>query len=357
MRKLCAFVFLVVTLQYCISCQKQLNYDLSGPSQGDSLVLVKTIYGEMYDSSDAFLQSERQTFTYDSILNRTVVEIADSSTYSPGVVEKYTVTFQYDAANRLSKFTTTGGYEPVAQMDFNYGSSGDLVKLTMQNNWVSKTFDIQFSTSIQNGQKTITVYDTNSIRNSYTGGDTRPEISNYKFDENNRLITETIAYTYYTPRKNWYQDTFELKYNYDNNNFISGRRYKDSYYNAENNGFLVVNIDSLIYTAEGSNAALMNSFLYVYKNMFWLNISEYSTGFSNAINKGDFQDNSSAAIKTGEHWSFVPPDPVAQNHYSGFYNNSFDANGLLIKSVYPKNFGNKYGGKNVVYYTYTKIKK
>jgi hypothetical protein len=355
MRTFCAFVFCLLFLQFFISCQKQLSFNGPVTPAGDSVTMVKTIAGIIYDSSDVFMSEEWQTFTYDKSLNRTTVELADSDRYSPGQVQRYTATFQYDAASRLSQYTSTGGFEPAAQIDFTYGSSGDISKISLQDNWVGQTFDCNFTTSTQNGQKLIMEYDTSGLYNG--AADTRPEISKYLFDTDGRLVNETIYYTFYRLPENLFEDTLTTNFFYDNNNFIYKVTDLDSYHSSPSHPPSVVTTDSTLYTSEGSNAALRNSFFYIYKNMYWLNISEFGTGFANAINKGGLLYYGSSAIKTGESWQFSPPDPAVQDHHMGIFQNTFDASGLLVKSVYPKNFANKYGGKSEVVYTYTKIKK
>lgn len=355
MRTFCAFVCGLLFLQCFISCQKQLSFNSPSIPADDSVTLVKTILGTNYDSSGVFLSQEWQTFTYDKSLNRTVVDLTDSDRYSPGQVQQYTAIFQYDAANRLSQYTSTGGVEPAARIDFTYSSTGDITTTAIQDNWIGETIECNFNTTTQNGQKIITVYDTSGTYTS--ASDTRPEISKYTFDASNRLVNETIYYTFYRTPQNLFEDTLTTNYFYDSNNFIFKVTDRDSYHSSPDNPPPVVITDSTLYTGEGNNTALRNSFLYVYKNMYWLNISEFSTGFANAINKSGLVHYANASIKNGESWQFSPPDPVAQDYETGIFQNTFDSNGLLVKSVYPKNFANKYGGRTEISYTYIKIKK
>jgi hypothetical protein len=355
MRTFCAFICLFLSVQYFISCQKELRFDDPSIPPGDSLTLVKTIRAIDYHSNDVFLYEERQVFNYDKSLNRTVVEIADSDRYNPGQLKRYTATFQYDAGDRLSQYITTGGYEPATQIDFAYNTAGDISKTTMRDQWVGKTIDCYYGTTTQNNQKTIMVYDTSGVYNA--NADSRPEISKYIFDASNRLVNETIYYTIHRQPQNWFVDTFETKYFYDNNNFINKVITTNAYRPNPDNPATIYWRDSAQYTSEGNTAALRNSFLYVYRNMYWLNISEYGTGFANAINKGYLLPYSGQASKTGEYWKSDPPDPAVQEHALGTYQNTFDANGLLTGAVFPKKFANKYGGKTELFYTYTKIKK
>jgi hypothetical protein len=355
MRTFYAAVCCFLLLQFFASCQKQLSFTDTVTAAGDSLTLIKTINTINYDSNDVFDWAASETFTYDSLLNRTVVNLVDSGAYINGQVQRYTEIFQYDAQHRLSQYTSDGTVEPAVQIDFVYNTSGDLAKTVMQDRWVGGTVVCGYNTSTAGGAKTITVYDTSGIYNSLA--DTRPEISKYTFDAGSRLVNETIYYTYYRVPKNLYEDTLTTNFFYDNNNFIYKVTDRDSYHSSPNNPPPVVTTDSALYTAEGSAVELRNSFFYVYKNMYWLNISEYSTGFADAINKGGLLPYGGAAIKTGEYWTFEPPDVTVQDHQLGNYQNTFDAHGLLVKSVYPKNFAINDGGKAEVSYTYTKIKK
>jgi hypothetical protein len=223
----------------------------------------------------------------------------------------------------------------------------------MQDRWVGKTIECFFTNTVQSGQKTITMYDSSGSSNN--GSDERPEITKYTFDAGSRLINQALYSTAYVYPQNHYADTLETKLFYDNNNFIF--KVTDKFVYHPNGTDPFTSLDSALYAGEGSNMELRNSFFYIYRNMYWLDISEYSSGFANSINKGDLLPYTGSPVKTAEYWTFYPPDPAAQDHQQGLFQNTFDANGLLVKSVYPKNFGNKYGGKTEFFYTYTKIKK
>ena len=357
MRTFCAFVVFFFCILYFSSCQKQLTDSTLFPEQkpGDSITLVKTMLEVDYDSSGAFLYKEWQSFVYDSVLNRTVVSIADSDIYSP--VRQYTATFQYDASKRLSEYTSTGGYEPAAKIDFFYNGTGDIIKSTITDNWVGKTFDCWYTTTRQAGQKTITVYDTSGAYITPFSGDTRPEISIHIFDAEDKLIKQSLLYTYYHERKNYYEDTMTDNLHYNSQDVLYMSTSRDSYHNSPDVIETDVSLDSTVFAGEGNVSAIRNSYLYVYRNMYWLTISEFGTGFANALNNNFYATATGLALKNKEFWRFYGPSATPDEHEQGSFQNVFDADGQLIKAVTPKNFGNKYGGRTEYYYTYTKLKK
>lgn len=352
MRKLCAFIFLFGILQYCISCQKE--YSTENRSRPDSLTLVKTARLVNYDANDVFVSEENQIITYDLLIHQTLVDITDSGANIPGGVQKWTEIFSYDAQNRLSAFTSTSSQQPATQADFTYDASGNISHASIQNQWLGKTVECQFATSTQNGQKKIVMYDTTGAY--VTNTDTRPQITTYLFNSSDLLVRETVYYTVFKRPQNWFEDTTDIRSGYDNAGFMNKQVIDFAYRFSQVSTVTDYARDSTLYTREGNHTEVKNSFLYIYKNLYWFGISENSSGFANTLNIGSPSYNG-PAIKTAEYWQTYPPSPTILNHALGNFQNTFDAKGLLTKAVYPKGFANKYGGKSEIFYTYTKLPK
>ncbi len=350
MRIFCAFVCLFLLAQCFNSCQKQLHFE-DLPAE-DSVWLVKSALLVNYDANDVFSTQEKQTFLFDKTLNQTVVSIADSQ--KNGMTYQWNETFKYDAQNRLSQFTATGGYEAVSQIDFTYDAAGNISKAVMNNLWLGKTIACDFTTTTQNGQKLITMYDTSGLYNNNT--DNRPQKTKFTFDAGNKLVRETIIYTLFKIPKNVFEDTTDIKLSYDNNNYVNKQVLDYAYRFSPVATKAEYARDSNIITREGNNIDVRNTFLKIYKNMYWFSISENSEGFANALNLGT-ATYTGPSIKSIENWLTYPPDPTILDHALGVFQNTFDSNGMLTKVVYPPKFSNSYYGKTEVYYTYTREKK
>jgi len=352
MRKLCVFIFLSGTLQFSISCKKE--YSTENRTLADSLTLVKTARLVNYDANDVFESEERQTFTYDKSLHQTIVNITDSGVNIPGTVQQWTETFNYDAQDRLAGFISTSSAQPATQIDFNYDASGKISRATIQNQWLGKNVVCQFTTSTQGANKTIVMYDTTG--NYPTNSDTRPQITTYKFDANNKLTQESVYYTVFKRPQNWFEDTTDIRSSYDVTGWLNKQVLNFAYRFSQVSPVTDYARDSTLYTREGTHVEVRNSFLYIYKNLYWFSISENSSGFANALNLGSPTYNG-PALKTAEYWHTYPPSPVVLAHALGNFLNTFDAKGLLVKAVYPKGFAGSNAGKSEIFYTYTRIPK
>ncbi|MEO5683111.1 MAG: hypothetical protein ABIQ88_10755 [Chitinophagaceae bacterium] len=352
MPKLCAYIFLFVSLQCCISCKKE--YSNEQPFIDTDLTLVKTVKALHYDTSGAFYTAEIQTFSYDKSLNRCTAAITDSGKNVPGGLQQWTETFQYDDQNRLAQFISTSAYQAAAQINFMYGASGDIVKAVIRNQWLGNTVECLFNSSSINGQKLITMYDTSG--NYYSNADTRPQVTKYTFDAAGRLMRETVYYTVFKRPQNWLEDTTDIKMFYDGNNYMSRQVTNYAYRFSQVSSVTDYARDSTVFTREGSNPAIQNTFEYIYKNMSWFSISENPAGFANALNLGE-ASYLGTPLKTAEYWKSYPPNPATLDHALGTYQNVFDAKGLLSNAVYPKRFANQYGGTTEIWYTYTNVKK
>ncbi len=352
MRKLCAFIFLFGILQYCISCQKE--YSTENRTRPDSLTLVKTIRLVHYDPADQFDWEERQTITYNLTLHQTTVDIIDSGASVTGGVQRWTEIFDYDAQDRLSAFTSTSSQHAATQIDFTYDAAGNLSLASIDNQWLGKTVECRFAHSTQNGQKKIVMYDT--AGNYVTNTDTRPQITTYRFNSDGQLLQETVFYTVFKRQQNWFEDTTDTRSYFDNAGYMNKQVINFAYRFSQVSAVTDYARDSTEYTREGTHTEMSNSFKYIYKNLYWFSISESPSGFANTLNLGA-PTYTGPAIKTAEYWQSYPPNPVILNHVMGNFVNTFDAKGLLTKAVYPKGFANSAGGKNEVFYTYTKLPK
>jgi len=350
MRKLCAFIFLFGLLQYCISCKKE--YSTENRTPADSLLLVKTARIVYYDATDAFEHQQRQVFTYDKALQQTVVNITDSAAAGAGGSESWVETFSYDNKDRLTRFTSTSAQQPASAIDFTYDAQGELQLAAIQHQWLNKTVYCQLRSNTQNGQKTITMYDTTGAFLSNT--DTRPQITRYRFDSNNQLMQETLYYTVFKRPENHFEDTTDVRSFYDNTGYLSKQVLNFAYRFSQVSTVTDYAKDSTLYTREGTRTEVRKSFMYIYKNLYWFSISEFASGFANALNLGA-ATYGGPALKTAELFHSYPPNPAVLEHVSGNFQNTFDSKGLLTRANYPKRFGNANGGRMEVWYTYTRL--
>lgn len=352
MRKLCAFVFLFGTLQCCISCQKE--YSTENRTRPDSLTLVKTVRVVNYDANDVFDSEQKQTISYDLLVHQTSVELSDSGKNVPGGVQRWIELFSYDGKDRLSSFISTSSSQAAGQVDFTYDAAGNISLATIDNQALGRPVVCNFAVSTQNGQKKIVMYDTTGTY--VTNTDTRPQITTYLFNSSDQLLHETLFYTVFKRPQNWFEDTTDIKSNYDLSGYMDKQVINYAYRFSQVSTKTDYARDSSIYTREGNHTEVKNSFLYIYKNMYWFSISENASGFAGTLNLGSPTCNG-PAIKTAEYWQTYPPSPTILSHALGTFQNTFDAKGLLTKAVYPKDFANGLGGKTEIYYTYTRLPK
>ncbi|HTL07021.1 MAG TPA: hypothetical protein VL307_02150 [Chitinophagaceae bacterium] len=350
MRKLCAFIFLFGLLQYCSSCKKE--YSTENRTPADSLLLVKTARIVYYDASDAFDHQQRQVFTYDKTLHQTIVDITDSGAAVPGGTSSWTERFIYDSKDRLSRFTSSSLEQPASAIDFTYNAQGELELAAIQHQWLNRTVYCQLSTTVQNGQKTIVMYDTTGAFLSNT--DTRPQITRYRFDGSNQLLQETLYYTVFKRRENQFEDTTDIRSYYDNAGFLSRQVLNFAYRFSQVSPVTDYARDSTIYTREGNRTEIRKTFMYIYKNLYWFSISEFASGFANALNLGS-PTYGGPALKTGELFHSYPPNPAVLEHVNATFQNTFDSKGLLLSASYPKRFAIGNEGKIEVWYTYTRL--
>ena len=344
-------------MQFLFSCQKGLTNDPlpTVPPVADSVVLVKSILGEGYDSNDKLIGRGTETYDYDTLLNRTVVTHRDSS--SSGI-ESYTETFQYNTGKQLSQYSSTQANAYVTKIDFTYDGSGNISKAVITDRLVGSV-DCLFKVTTQGTNKMVSMYDTSGKgKENY---DFRPLITHFTFDADSKLVRLHEYSTYADKsRPHWFEDTIDVTVAYDGNNNASKTIFK---YDLTAASFPQHIYDSVLLSRETTDKALANSFLAIYRNLYWFYTAEtINASFSGAMVHNTFVYPhylyyAGAPMKTAERWTSYPPAPAVIDYAKGTMTNTYNSAGQLSSTTYPKGFGNKYDGKNTLAYSYVKIKK
>jgi hypothetical protein len=112
---------------------------------------------------------------------------------------------------------------------------------------------------------------------------------------------------------------------------------------------------------QAKSAALYDSYNFIYKNLYWFSFSEFAnSSFANTMVHNSFYP----------HYLYYFKEPVEKIEYhtsvfpaayhsvsTGIFENVFDDDGRLIKSVYPKYFANQAWGKQEIEYEYVRVRK
>lgn len=354
MRKTCALFLALFSILIIYSCQKSIGPgQLPLPNLPDSALLVKSVVSVNYDPNDVILWRTTEIYDYDTLLNRTVVTFNDSNAIGNGQLRDYKETFQYDNNNRLFQYSTTepGAYTP--RVDFIYDVTGNITKATVGDKLVG-SIEYSFKTTSLGTGKTISMYDTSGKVFDPNDGQ-RPSITHLTFDSDNRL-TEELTYTTIhntKERQYWFDDTANTKIFYDATGNISKSTYQ---YNAPDYVYPRRYKDSSIYSYEGTDKTLFNSFLAVYRNLYWFVISDVNYSFARSMFHTSYLSYMGSPVKNIAYRTYYPPSTTVVDQDQGTVMNIFNSQGQLTNAVYPKNFGNKYGGKTVIAYTYAYVK-
>ena len=347
-------LIVICSILFLGACQKELFYDGVSQPRYDSLTLVHSVISINYDVDDQFLWKSEELYTYDEQAKKTLVLIKDSTANGS---ETYTETFSYDANKRLVSFenTRTAGY--FSRLDFVYASNGDLQK-AIYSLRDGRKLENHFQHASVNNNKVVTMFDTGMIGGRHTYY--RPQLIKYTFNASNQLLGQVDMKT--GPHKlqsNWYRDTFDYKFGYTPDDNLDRMTME---YTFVSNGINTPHVrDSVAFIRQAKSSALYDSYNYIYKNLYWFSFSEYTNNsFANSMVHNSFYPHYVYYFKqpllTIEYHSSVYPK-VYHSVAKGLFQNDYDEEGRLVKSVYPKYFANQAWGKQLIEYDYIKLRK
>ncbi len=337
------------------ACQKEISYDDLTPSpRYDSITVVGSIVSWNYDNMDQFLWKSDEVYNYDITGNKTMILFRDSSSNGLNI---YTETFNYDNQKRLVHFITTNRQGYFSDINFSYASNGNLDKS------VIKMLDGQmvenhFSHATVNNNKVITMFDTSMIGGRYTYY--RPQKIKYTFNSGNMIVRQEDIKT--GPHKepgNWYRDTFDYKFGYTPTGNVDKMTME---YTFVSNTINTPHVrDSVAFIRQSKSAALFDSYQFIYKNLYWFSFSDFANNsFANTMVHNAFYPHYlyyfKEPLETVEYHTSV--SPAAYHSVSrGHFQNTFDSEGRLVKSIYPKYFANQAWGKQEIWYEYVRLRK
>jgi hypothetical protein len=346
------------------SCQKEVTEDISEvkPPE-DSIWLVSTIH--MYEDGGPGTEwlKRGQVFDYDIKNNKTFVVTSDTFRSSQN---QFIEIFSYDKSNRLSLFETTdwldcpctncacaGGID-LRKIEFFYKTNGDLEKALIY----YKTGDIAentFDYSYANGMTTVTMYDSSHVDLHHDNE--RPRVVKTVFDQNKRIVSNLAAVTDagYKEKKDWYKLVTNSQFTYDGNSNV--QEVKEDYTFIPGNPFYPMTATLKITREPGKGIELYNSYLNLYRNLYWFTTAE-TQGFAEALmDPFHFNYQINPPVKIAIFNSALPlvNDPGLNIEIP--FQNTYDANNLLVKVKFQPNYDPHDDNRTEVNYTYKKVRK
>jgi hypothetical protein len=355
MTKTISLLFIIFTsCLLFIACQKEIYYEDIKPPHYDSLTLVRSVVTRNYDKSDQLLWKSDEHYTYDESGNKTFVSFKDSSENG---TNSYTETFNYDNNKRLSSFETTNRLGYFSQVDFLYAPNGNLDKVVFHL-LNGQILENTFLHSSVNNNHVITMFDTSKLGGRHTYY--RPQIVKFTFNASNLLIRQVESET--GPNKspaNWFRDTFDYKFNYTPEQDMKNMTVNYTF--VSNSMNTPYTRDSVEFYRTSSDNALFNTYQYLYKNLYWFSFSEYvNNSFANSMVHNSFYPNYvyyyKQPLEKITYYSAVS-SPFYSTNFTGNFQNSFNNQQQLMRSVYPKQFANQQGGIQEIEYEYLRKRK
>jgi hypothetical protein len=348
---------IIFFISFCL-CTLACNKTSQPPDKPilDSISLVTSIRFETGDSASNGTGWHISSYIYDSINNRIEEKMSDSAGAAYRV--NNTNTFQYDNNNRLISIVVsqsldqpTSTYQSIY---FTYNSSGDLQKAIITDLY-GNTAEEQFATTIYNGRKVITQYDTlNSNLPTNVYYSYRPEIIQYTFDQNENLLTQNILESMGGP---FYNDTINYQFEYDANNHLTQLISENNYTDID--GLRNPRYDSFNIRRDNSSVTPVNDLhLALFRNLYWLSVPDEVTPVPEADALSNQYIDREVPLITINRFS---------NTASGSYvrvtshQNAFTAEGLLSSAAinYSETYswGGGYSSGETRLYTYKTVKK
>lgn len=312
------------------------------PPNADSLYILNSIsiYQGSGDST-TFHNLNRNTYSFDSIKNQLTQTILDS-TVNGGFVQTRQIIYQYSSNNQLQAIYFSNSGYPYQEMAFQYNANGDLEK-GIYTGFNGESVENDFSTTYANGNKIINQYDT--IAYSPYG----PFSARYTFNAAGKLIDQLFiasselstgwVYPYYP---------FETSFEYDGNNHATQIK-TNLLENSDG-----TSDDTIQIVRDVSTTSPMNDLAsFTFRNLSWLvtvesiEIFPFGTQPQYAYSNREIPLKSTFEAKYGDN-------------YTTSFQNTYDVNGLLVKSSVSTVEHNTTSGQSfltneVRYYTYQKV--
>ncbi len=323
------------------SCAKS---DLPKPPNVDSLYILNSIsiYQGSGDST-TFHNLNRNSYSFDSIKNQLTQTILDSEANGGGSQTRQII-YQYSPNNQLQAIYFSNSGYPYQEMAFQYNANGDLEK-GIYTGFNGESVENDFSTSNVNGNKVINQYDT--ITYSPYG----PFSVRYTFNEAGKLIDQVfIASTELSTGWVYPYYPFETVFEYDGNNHatqIKTNLLENSDGTAD---------DTMQIVRDVSTTSPMNDLAsFTLRNLSWLITIESLEIFPYGSQPQYAYSNREIPLKSTYEAKYG-------GNYTANFQNTYDANGLLVKSSVSTVEHNTSSGQSflyneVRYYTYQKVTK
>ncbi len=335
----CCFLLVIISSFFLTSCIKS---NVIKPPNVDSLYILNSIsiYQGSGDST-TFHNLNRNTYSFDSIKNQLTQTILDS-TVNGGFVQTRQIIYQYSSNNLLQAIYFSNSGYPYEEMAFQYNANGDLEK-GIYTGFNGESVENDFSTTYANGNKIINQYDT--IAYSPYG----PFSTRYTFNAAGKLIDQLFiasselstgwVYPYYP---------FETSFEYDGNNHatqIKTNLLENSDGTADDTIQIVRDVSS--------NSPMNDLASFTFRNLSWLITVESIEIFPYGSQPQYAYSNREIPLKSTYEAKYG-------GNYTASFQNTYDANGLLVKSSVSTVEHNTTSGQSfltneVRYYTYQKV--
>jgi hypothetical protein len=344
---------IIISSVLLTACQKEIFYTDISKETDDYIHLVSAVRSTNYDVHDKFLLSSLQQYTYDTLANKTIVYFKDSSENGVNI---YTETFSY-ANNKLATFKTSNRFGYYSGVDFVYDKNGNPEKAVIHLH-NGELMENSFHHTTVNNNKVITMFDTSMLGGRYTYY--RPQVISYTFNKSNLLVSQLDIKT--GPHKaegNLLRDTFLYRYGYTPDMNMNRMTMEFTYIS---NGVNTPHVrDSVAFFRDNKSSALSDTYNHIYKNLYWFSFSEFlNNSFANTMVHNSFYPHyvyyrKQPLRKMEYHHSVFPAG--YRSHTEGYFENYYDEDERLIRSVYPKYFANSTWGKQEIEYEYVTMKK
>jgi hypothetical protein len=333
------FHLVIISSFFLTSCTKSA---VIKPPNADSLYILNSI--SIYQGSGdsiTFHNLNRNTYSFDTIKNQLTQTILDSIANGGGSQTRQII-YQYSPNNQLQAIYFSNSGYPYQEMAFQYNANGDVVK-GIYSGFNGVTVENDFSTSYINGNKIINQYDT--IAYSPYG----PFSVSYTFNAAGKLIDQVfIASTELSTGWVYPFYPFETSFEYDGNNHatqIKTNLLENSNGTAD---------DTIQIVRDVSTTSPMNDLAsFTFRNLSWLITIENLEIFPFGQQPQYAYSNREIPLKSTYEAKYG-------GNYTASFQNTYDVNGLLVKSSvttveHNTSAGLTFSYNEVRYYTYQKV--
>jgi len=294
-----------------------------------------------YDTLGTLIDSSADYFSY--LQDKTIYKYVSNEF---GTLDSLQYTYFYDQTNRVTKlnldYTTNPYDEDIQSMLFTYsGTNAARVDIVYGsgNTWRN---DITYS----NGSKTITLYDTMVLP-----AQLEPCITYYYLGTNNRI--DSVKETWKNIGFPIYYDTTYTRLSYDAQNNLT-RYYDNSVitHSYPSGSYWVSSYDSIIVqNRETRGTEIGKTLNKILANMAWYPLFAEAALY----NFGEYYLYAQYPAITAKRWTTYYGFSSDLKLYIGNFVNTFNSSNLLIQQEIPGGFGNKYGGKASLRFSYIKL--